>query len=306
MSDLELEELIDAVACGAASEAEERQLEERLAAEPGLAAKLDAAVEAVSLLAYNLEPEPPPEAALGAIRAALALDDRRWAEAGAEADAVPRLESRPPGELTAPASHRERRPLPPGERAGRGRRRRSLSPVAMVALAAAAAFALLFVRERGRAGVAENAAREALSAEQEGRAHRESLAFELAAARQTIADFGRRLDPLRSPKLQLATLRGDAGATAKILMDPEERRWLVLAYELPPAGPDHDYQLWFVPPEGAPVSAGLLESGPEGLLGATPDVPAALGEVRAAISLEPKGGSPQPTLEEIKLIGELL
>jgi len=96
-------------------------------------------------------------------------------------------------------------------------------------------------------------------------------------------------------------VRGQAGGTVKVFVDPQQRRWLVLAFELPPV-PDKDYQLWFVPDGGAPISAGLLEPGPDGVLGATPVVPPGVGRVRPAVSLEPRGGSAAPT--DVKLVGE--
>jgi hypothetical protein len=135
---------------------------------------------------------------------------------------------------------------------------------------------------------------------------RTSSAIALAGARdqcrRDVAAYDTRLATITSPRLELATVRGAAG-TAKVFIDPDHRRWLVLAFELPPI-PDKDYQLWFVPDGGAPISAGLLTPGPDGVLGATPAIPTGLGKVRPAISLEPRGGSATPT--DVKLIGDLL
>ena len=81
---------------------------------------------------------------------------------------------------------------------------------------------------------------------------------------------------------------------------------LWFAFELP-AVPDRDYQLWFVPQDGRPpVSAGILERDADGTLSAAPELPPNLGPVKAAISLEPVGGSPSPTLDQIKMIGDLI
>ena len=87
------------------------------------------------------------------------------------------------------------------------------------------------------------------------------------------------------------------------MMDPDSRRWLVVAFELP-AIDDRDYQLWLVPEGGAPISAGLLHRRPDGVLETTGTVPPALARFRPAISLEPRGGSTTPT--SIKLVGEPL
>ena len=71
---------------------------------------------------------------------------------------------------------------------------------------------------------------------------------------------------------------------------------LLLAANLPPAGPGRTYELWVIPKGGAPRPAGLFQSDERGNAmffskGAV-DV-AALGAV--AVSLEPESGSPAPT-----------
>ena len=77
-----------------------------------------------------------------------------------------------------------------------------------------------------------------------------------------------------------------------------------MAFDLPPIPSDKDYQLWFLPEtKGAkPVSAGILAPGPGGSQFGSIPIPADLKKINgAAISLEPKGGSPQPT--EVKAGG---
>jgi len=183
------------------------------------------------------------------------------------------------------------------------RRRRSVAAwsVACAGFAAAAAMTFLWYRAR----------RDADDALAELAAQHQSASFTLAATKEQcrrdeqllrtqVAGYHARLTTLASPSVQLATVRGDAG-TLKVYVDPQQRRWLVLAFELPPV-PNKDYQLWFVPDGGAPISAGLLAPGPDGILGATPVVPASVGQVRPAVSLEPRGGSPNPT--DVRLIGE--
>jgi anti-sigma-K factor RskA len=173
---------------------------------------------------------------------------------------------------------------------------------AATGLAAAAAFALLWRAERAER--ADAAARlddlrqrgAVAIAATEDRCRRDADTL-----RTRLAAYDQRLGALQSPRLELATVRGQAGGTVKVFVDPQQRRWLVLAFELPPVA-DKDYQLWFVPDGGAPVSAGLLVPGPDGVLGATPVVPAELGRVRPAVSLEPRGGSAAPT--DVRLVGE--
>jgi hypothetical protein len=112
-----------------------------------------------------------------------------------------------------------------------------------------------------------------------------------------------RLDPLTFPDLTMTTFRGPDAGVARVLAGAGGRRWLVIALDLPSVA-GHDYQLWFVPETGAPVSAGLLRPDLPGVLDAVTTVPATLGRVRPAISLEPSGGSPAPT--DVKLVGETI
>ena len=172
---------------------------------------------------------------------------------------------------------------------------------AATGLAAAAAFALLWHAERQDADARIDDLRQrgaVAIATTEDRCRRDADTL-----RTRIAAYDQRLGALQSPRLELATVRGQAGGTVKVFVDPQQRRWLVLAFELPPVE-GKDYQLWFVPDGGAPVSAGLLTPGPDGVLGASPVVPPDLGRVRPAVSLEPRGGSPAPT--DVRLVGELI
>ena len=104
---------------------------------------------------------------------------------------------------------------------------------------------------------------------------------------------------LASPGSRLLTLAGQQPAPAssvKIYWDVEKNRWVVEA-DLPPPPPGKVYQLWFVTSD-AKISAGLIKSDHKGhgfavVAGPNKKVqPAA-----AAITLEPEGGSEQPTSE---------
>jgi hypothetical protein len=112
-----------------------------------------------------------------------------------------------------------------------------------------------------------------------------------------------RLDALTSPDLTMTTFRGQDAGMARVLAGAGGRRWLVIALDLPRVA-GHDYQLWFVPENGEPVSAGILRTDLLGVHDAVTTVPETLGRVRPAISLEPSGGSPAPT--DVKLVGETI
>ena len=188
------------------------------------------------------------------------------------------------------------------------RRRQRATIVAVAGFAAAAAFALLWMRDRSTVTeIEDRLSLEVKHRQDDAAALRQEFVGELADKDRALSALEARYGTLRTANLKLATVSNKAGATAKIFIDPEKNRWLVLAFELPPAADDKDYQLWFVPTDGsAPISAGLLEVGPDGVLGASPTLPPDLGTIKAAISLEPKGGSKQPTMEQIQMIGDLI
>lgn len=85
-------------------------------------------------------------------------------------------------------------------------------------------------------------------------------------------------------------------ASANVYWDVAEKRWIVSA-DLPPAPAGKVYQLWVITPDEEKLSVGLIEQDDKGhgftvfdISSNVPDV------VAAAITLEPKGGSKQPTL----------
>jgi anti-sigma-K factor RskA len=69
---------------------------------------------------------------------------------------------------------------------------------------------------------------------------------------------------------------------------------VVYSGELAPAPADKSYQLWLVPASGVPVSAGLVAPNQESRA-AVVHLPEGLAAKAFAVTVEPKGGSPQPT-----------
>ncbi len=165
----------------------------------------------------------------------------------------------------------------------RRRYRRAVALTAAVALAAA--FALLWLRARSQLADVRAA---------------------LEVSRATAAALHARYAPVRNSAVQLATVSNDAGATCTIFIDPTSGQWAVFAHDLPPLPADRAYQLWFVPADGAPLSAGLLSPQPDGSLGTQTTAPAGVSVVKTAVSVEPAGGSTSPTMSEIQLIGDLI
>lgn len=85
----------------------------------------------------------------------------------------------------------------------------------------------------------------------------------------------------------------------KIIWDPENERALLQVANLPEPAPDKDYQLWLIKDEQNPVSAGVFsfEQSSTDLFYKIEELnerPSSVSNT-FAVTLEPKGGAPQPT-----------
>ena len=104
---------------------------------------------------------------------------------------------------------------------------------------------------------------------------------------------------LQSPQKSIIKLEGQEVApssSANVYWDVAEKRWVVTA-DLPPAPAGKDYQLWIITPDAQKVSVGLIEQDDKGHAFTVFDISPNVNDVvAAAITLEPKGGSPQPTM----------
>jgi hypothetical protein len=103
---------------------------------------------------------------------------------------------------------------------------------------------------------------------------------------------------LSLPSWQIIPLKGQDPApasSATVYWDVQGNRWVVTA-DLPPAPEGKVYQLWFVTAE-AKISAGLIRPDQNGHGFAILQYPPDIGQLAAAaITLEPEGGSEQPTM----------
>lgn len=103
--------------------------------------------------------------------------------------------------------------------------------------------------------------------------------------------------------LLLAGMEPSSTASVAVLWDVAKKRWLVTG-RLPQAGPGKAYQLWYVSKTGR-LSAGTLQQDSEGHVFTVLDAPEASVEVKeAVITLEPAGGSAQPTWPIIAATGK--
>jgi anti-sigma-K factor RskA len=114
---------------------------------------------------------------------------------------------------------------------------------------------------------------------------------------EKVFELARISQALRSPNSRVIELAGqDVAPTSKasIYWDTSGNQWVVSA-DLPPAPEGKVYQLWFITSEGA-VSAGLMKSDERGHAFTVVDLPKTPGNLTASgITLEPAGGSAQPT-----------
>lgn len=283
-----IEELAALAAAGGATGSERAELDAAAAADPEVRALAREYGDASSLMALALDEPAPPARVLEAVRQ--------------------RVRGRTP--IATPVVDRPgSAPVVP---IGSARRKPSATAITAVALplVAAAAFAFLWLRERdAREDAADVLA--GLEKKLDEAERRERLAAgAMVAAQKKLEQLEHSLESVATPHLQLATARAATpdAATIKVLVDPENRRWVVMAFDLPPIPSDKDYQLWFLPDKNAPpVSAGLLAPGPGGSQFGAIAIPADLKNIKgAAISLEPKGGSPKPTADQIKAGGPFI
>ena len=96
---------------------------------------------------------------------------------------------------------------------------------------------------------------------------------------------------LAAPDAALRSGQLTGGGRVTVVVSDAQDAGVVLLADAPPPGPDRAYQLWVV--AGIkPVSVGLL---PAGRSQATTLIRGVRGRAAFAVSLEPAGGSPQPT-----------
>lgn len=289
-----IEELAALAAAGGATGTERAELDALAASDREVQALVREYGDAASLMALALDEPPPPARVLDAVRMRV------------------RGRTPVPGSVTVPERTGGAPTAPPVIPID-SRRGRKSSPAVVAAialpLAAAAAFAFLWMRERGESQEAAGAIAELARKLDEAERRERLAAGAMVAAQKKLEQLQGSLESVATPHLKLATVEATAPdkPTIKVLVDPDNRRWVVMAFDLPPIPSDKDYQLWFMPAKGNPVSAGILAPGPGGSQFGTIAIPPDLTNVTgAAISLEPKGGSPTPTKDQIKVGGPFI
>ena len=85
-------------------------------------------------------------------------------------------------------------------------------------------------------------------------------------------------------------------SNAKVVWDTKAQQWAIYIFDLPAPPSDKDYQLWYVT-KNAKISAAVFRTDEQGrtVLKLTLPPDALAGLAATAVTLEPRGGSPQPT-----------
>ncbi|HEY8459050.1 MAG TPA: anti-sigma factor [Blastocatellia bacterium] len=113
-----------------------------------------------------------------------------------------------------------------------------------------------------------------------------------------LAQLRRQVDDIVSPRTRVIAMVGEETpqANAKVVWDMEAQQWVIYIFDLPAPPSDKDYQLWYVT-KNAKISAAVFRTDSTGrtVLKLTLPPDALAGLAATAVTLEPRGGSPQPT-----------
>lgn len=132
----------------------------------------------------------------------------------------------------------------------------------------------------------------------------DEMRAELQTQQDAVAKDHRVADLLTSPQTQRVVLKQptDAAHPEGRVYYQQKQGLLFYAANLPAASADHVYQLWLVPTEGAPISAGIFQTNAQGEASVVlPTLPAGVTAKAFAVTLEPAGGVPQPTGPKVLL-----
>jgi anti-sigma-K factor RskA len=95
-------------------------------------------------------------------------------------------------------------------------------------------------------------------------------------------------------------------ATARVILEPERRRAVVIFQHLPLNAADKSYQLWIIRADQAnPVSAGVFDATKDGSAAVSiENLPVETAIKGLAVTLEPRGGVAQPTNTDFVVAGD--
>jgi hypothetical protein len=146
--------------------------------------------------------------------------------------------------------------------------------------------------------------REAEQQLQQALAQNQEIAAQYETASQRSERLENDLSVLSSPEYQTIALAGtdvSPESAARVFWNPGAEQLYLSAGNLPAPPTDKQYQLWAIV-DGKPVSAGVFDVAPDAPLFQA--LSSQIDQASAfAITLEPRGGSPSPTLEAMYVQG---
>jgi anti-sigma-K factor RskA len=132
----------------------------------------------------------------------------------------------------------------------------------------------------------------------------DSLEKQLAETRSAVEQLKAEFGPLQSPALKMASLKGMGAAPAShvnVFWDTTSKDVYLVIKNLPQPASEQQYQLWALINK-QPVDLGVFDVHQEKLMLKMKNVQNAQA---FAITLEPKGGSTAPTLQNMYVYGKL-
>ncbi|MDB5208013.1 MAG: anti-sigma factor [Flavisolibacter sp.] len=135
-------------------------------------------------------------------------------------------------------------------------------------------------------------------------ARQSSIEKELQQKNTQLAALEQDAGMMQKPGIKMAALKGTPNAPqalTTVFWDSTSKDVYLLVNNLPQAASDKQYQLWALL-DGKPIDLGMLELQQNRLLVKMKNVQNAQA---FAITLEPKGGSPAPTMTAMYVSGEL-
>lgn len=128
---------------------------------------------------------------------------------------------------------------------------------------------------------------------------RDQLAQQLERSKEQLQSTRQKLEEIVSPVSKVVALSGDTApqASAKLIWDRRQQQWIIYIYDLPQLPADREYQLWYLTTDQSKISAAVFRPDGQGRSELRLSLPPAITSrlAAAAVSIEPTGGSPQPT-----------
>ena len=134
---------------------------------------------------------------------------------------------------------------------------------------------------------------------------RQQLAQDYELAKQDLSSRDQDLAVLRNPDMVQVVLKpvpNAPAALAAVYWDPASKAVYLDAGRMPRPPAGQQYQLWALD-QGKPVDAGVFNAGSEAT--GLQSMKAITSAQAFAVTLEPAGGRPEPTLEQLRVMGEV-